>query len=82
MSNHFNMYPLLRHTFCKDFSSENKIYLFFSVITSIHFMLFYDLFIFAAAASAWRTKNPHRSQRSSLVGAVILLDFHTPPLNS
>uniref|UniRef100_A0A8D0FRX5 Peroxisomal membrane protein PEX14-like KPWE domain-containing protein n=1 Tax=Strix occidentalis caurina TaxID=311401 RepID=A0A8D0FRX5_STROC len=32
-----------------------------------------------AAANAQRTKNPHRSQPSSLVGAVILLDFHTHP---
>lgn len=33
-------------------------------------MLFYDLFIFAAAASAWRTKNPHHSQPIIPVGAV------------
>uniref|UniRef100_A0A663F9J9 Peroxisomal membrane protein PEX14-like KPWE domain-containing protein n=1 Tax=Aquila chrysaetos chrysaetos TaxID=223781 RepID=A0A663F9J9_AQUCH len=35
-----------------------------------------------ASAGARSIKNPHRSQPSSLEGAVISLDFHTPHLNS
>lgn len=45
---------------------------------SIYFMLFCDLFLSAAAASTQNEDPPH----TFLVGAVILLDFHTLYLDS
>lgn len=46
---------------------------------SIHFMLFCDLFVSTAAASA---QNEDPPTHTFLVGAVMLLDFHIPYLNS